>query len=149
MGTAKKSRSAPTCSPANCGNSPCRAASGKDRAPRAWIAAGRAIHSSPINSSPGFDYADFEIGYRDALQREYPAFARDIAHLTRAEFAVSPAGARAASRCRPRARRRAQSSRLRKPIAFAESDIAAQTVAPGVTLQELIGQKSPLASTPR
>ena len=75
----------------------------------------------------------------DVLQREYPAFARDIEHLTRAEFAVSPAGA-------PRVD---AGARLRGPSAFAESDIAAQTLSPGVSLQELIGQKSPLASTPR
>jgi uncharacterized protein len=90
--------------------------------------------------SPGFDYADFEIGYRDALQREYPAFAHEIAHLTRAEFASSPA--RSSDRA-------PESANRRKPNAFAESDVAAQTVVPGVTLQELVGQKSPLASTPR
>jgi predicted cupin superfamily sugar epimerase len=28
--------------------------------------------------SPGFDYADFEIGYRDDLVRRYPAFAREM-----------------------------------------------------------------------
>jgi predicted cupin superfamily sugar epimerase len=39
--------------------------------------------------SPAFDNADFEMGYRDKLQHEYPAFAKDIARLTRAEFAVS------------------------------------------------------------
>ena len=36
--------------------------------------------------SPGFDYTDFEMGYRDELQREFPAFARDIERLTRLEF---------------------------------------------------------------
>ena len=40
--------------------------------------------------SPGFDYADFEPGYRDELQRRYPAFAGDIAKLTRGEFASDP-----------------------------------------------------------
>ena len=40
--------------------------------------------------SPGFDYADFEPGYRDELQRLYPAFARDIKRLTRAQFAHRP-----------------------------------------------------------
>jgi predicted cupin superfamily sugar epimerase len=43
--------------------------------------------------SPGFDYADLEMGYRDVLEREYPAFARDIAGLTRPEFAVRPTAA--------------------------------------------------------
>jgi uncharacterized protein len=93
--------------------------------------------------SPGFDYADFEIGYRDALQGQYPAFAHDIEHLTRAEFAVSmaspppqadtPAGANSAGRAK----------------AFSESDIAAQLASPGVALKELVGEKSPLAPTPR
>jgi predicted cupin superfamily sugar epimerase/mannose-6-phosphate isomerase-like protein (cupin superfamily) len=90
--------------------------------------------------SPGFEYADFEIGYRDALQREYPAFAREIAQLTRAEFAVSPAHATTDA---------PESTNRRKPTAFAESAVAAQSVVPGVTLKELVGLKSPLALTPR
>ena len=40
--------------------------------------------------SPGFDYADFEMGYRDALRREYPAFGREIERLTRNEFVTKP-----------------------------------------------------------
>lgn len=40
--------------------------------------------------SPGFDYADFEIGYRDDLARRYPAFTREIERRTRAEFLVRP-----------------------------------------------------------
>lgn len=40
--------------------------------------------------APGFEYADFEIGYRDELQARYPAFAKKIAELTRPEHAVSP-----------------------------------------------------------
>ena len=36
--------------------------------------------------SPAFDYGDFEIGYRDELQKAYPEFAAQIAKLTRAEF---------------------------------------------------------------
>ena len=35
--------------------------------------------------APAFDYADFEIGYREELQVQYPAFASQIAALTRAE----------------------------------------------------------------
>ncbi len=35
--------------------------------------------------APGFDYADFEIGYREELQARYPAFAAKIAELTRPE----------------------------------------------------------------
>lgn len=43
--------------------------------------------------SPAFLYEDFEMGYRDALQKEYPSFAHDIERLTRAEFASKPASA--------------------------------------------------------
>jgi predicted cupin superfamily sugar epimerase/mannose-6-phosphate isomerase-like protein (cupin superfamily) len=87
--------------------------------------------------SPGFDYADFEIGYRDALQRQYPAFARDIEHLTRTEFAVS----KAALPPQPDGSTRAR--------AFSESDILAQDASPGVSLKELVGAKSLLAPTSR
>jgi predicted cupin superfamily sugar epimerase len=40
--------------------------------------------------SPAFDDADFEIGYRDSLERQYPRFAAQIARLTRPGFAVAP-----------------------------------------------------------
>mgnify|MGYP001413771729 CR=1 FL=1 len=40
--------------------------------------------------APGFEYADFEIGYRDELQARYPAFAGKIAELTRPEHARRP-----------------------------------------------------------
>jgi len=39
---------------------------------------------------PAFDYADFEIGYRDDLQKAYPAYAARIGQLTRTEFATRP-----------------------------------------------------------
>jgi uncharacterized protein len=93
--------------------------------------------------SPGFDYADFEIGYRDALQRQYPAFAHDIEHLTRAEFAVSMAGPP------PQADAPAGANPPGRAKAFSESNIPAQLASPGVTLKELVGEKSPLASTSR
>jgi predicted cupin superfamily sugar epimerase len=41
--------------------------------------------------APGFDYADFEIGYRDELQARYPAFAEKIAELTRSDHLHRPA----------------------------------------------------------
>jgi len=40
--------------------------------------------------APGFDDADFEIGYRDKLQARYPAFAAKIAELTRPEHIRRP-----------------------------------------------------------
>lgn len=42
--------------------------------------------------APGFEYTDFEIGYRDELQKAYPKAAAKIAELTRAEHATRPTG---------------------------------------------------------
>jgi predicted cupin superfamily sugar epimerase len=40
--------------------------------------------------APGFEYADFEIGYREELQAQYPAFAPKIGELTRPEHIRRP-----------------------------------------------------------
>ena len=105
--------------------------------------------------SPGFDYADFEIGYRDTLQRQYPAFARDIERLTRAEFAHGPPDSpqqqpkdSASARDSTAARNSAASRDSSPARAFAAADIPAVDVSPGVSLQELVGEKSPLGHTP-
>lgn len=45
--------------------------------------------------SPGFEYADYEPGYRDELVRLYPKFADQITELTRDESARRPAGSTA------------------------------------------------------
>jgi predicted cupin superfamily sugar epimerase/mannose-6-phosphate isomerase-like protein (cupin superfamily) len=73
--------------------------------------------------SPAFEVADFEMGYRDALQSAYPAFAADIARLTRPEFATSPATAAAA-----------------RAAAFDAADARLVHAAPGVDLRELVGR---------
>jgi len=86
--------------------------------------------------APAFEPSDFEIGYRDELQRGYPAFATRIRRLTRAEFADSAGRPpRPAVAPDPPAR------------AFAAADIPAVTPWAGATLQELVGRVSPLATT--
>jgi len=80
--------------------------------------------------APGFDYADFEIGYRDELQQAYPAQRELIAALTREEHAKRSAPVVAAA-ATPTA-----------PAVFAPESIATITVAPGVELRELIGRVS-------
>jgi predicted cupin superfamily sugar epimerase len=55
----------------------------RDPAPSAYSLFGTQL-------TPAFDYADFEPGYRDELQRRYPGFAADVARLTRAEFTAAP-----------------------------------------------------------
>ena len=86
--------------------------------------------------SPGFDYADFEIGFRDALQRQYPNFAKELARLTRAEYARTPAGGSA----------KTESAGLHASAFFAR-EAPAVTVSPGVSLQELVGRFAREAKT--
>jgi predicted cupin superfamily sugar epimerase len=40
--------------------------------------------------APGFEYSDFEMGYREELQRTYPHYAGLIERLTRSEFVTRP-----------------------------------------------------------
>lgn len=80
--------------------------------------------------APGFDYADFEIGYRDELQQAYPAQRELIAALTRDEHAKRPTAAAAVTATPP------------APTVFAPEAIAPITVAPGVVLRELVGRVS-------
>lgn len=77
--------------------------------------------------APGFDYADYEPGYRDDLQTKFPAQAEIIAQLTRTEFLSKPADAPVASV-------------PASPVVFSPATIPEITVAPGVTLRELIGR---------
>lgn len=88
--------------------------------------------------SPAFLYEDFEMGYRDALQKEYPSFAHDIERLTRAEFATKP----------PSASQGAAPSAL-PGVVFSVADIPTQTMAAGVNLRELVGRVAKSARTDR
>jgi len=89
--------------------------------------------------SPGFDYADFEMGYRDALARQYPAYVRDIGRLTRPQFVTRPANAPRIAPQPP------------APAAgvFSAADVPVRNPSPGMTLLELVGLQAPLAPTPR
>jgi len=127
--------------------------------------------------SPAFDAADFEVGYRDELERRYPAFAKQIARLTRAEFAgraggtdgaaggadradgvavgaaaggeradgVTDGAAAAADRAVPVDRPAAEPTGT--AVAFSAEDLPKTTMAPGVTLQELVGRVARDAKT--
>lgn len=86
--------------------------------------------------SPGFDSADFEIGYRDDLQRRFPAFRKDIARLTRSEFATSPTGAN----------RKAELPESRGAV-IAAAQAPEVAVSPGLMLQELVGRVARDAKT--
>lgn len=95
----------------------------RESAPGAYSFAGTQL-------SPGFDAADFEMGYRDELIRSYPGFARDIERLTRAGFASRAPVAPAAP-----------------AVAFFAGDIPPIALSAGVDLRELVGRVAPDART--
>ena len=82
--------------------------------------------------APGFDPRDFEIGYRDELQQQYPKFADHIARLTRAEFTTRPAEAAGNSS--------AAIPAARSPEVFQQDAVAPTTVSPGLLLRALVGR---------
>lgn len=90
--------------------------------------------------SPAFDYADFEMGYRDTLTAAFPAFAADISRLTRAEFARAPAAASTP----PAAPTAAAPMRA---AAFSAATLEVLHGAPGVDLEELVGRAAKEART--
>jgi predicted cupin superfamily sugar epimerase/mannose-6-phosphate isomerase-like protein (cupin superfamily) len=79
--------------------------------------------------APGFDPEDFEPGYRDELQRTYPAQRKLIGDLTRAELTTRPSALTAAPPVAPP-----------PPPVFATESVEKITVAPGVELRELTGR---------
>lgn len=79
--------------------------------------------------APGFDYDDFEIGYRDELQRQYPEQRELIAALTRAEHVTRPATAAAP----------AKADAALQPTVFLPAAAKPVSFGPGVELRELVG----------
>jgi predicted cupin superfamily sugar epimerase/mannose-6-phosphate isomerase-like protein (cupin superfamily) len=80
--------------------------------------------------APGFDYADFEPGYRDELQRQYPDRRELIAQLTRDGLATRPPAAAPAG----------ADEKAPAPVVFSPAAVAPVPFAPGVELRELIGR---------
>ncbi len=87
--------------------------------------------------TPGFDYGDYEPGYRDQLQARYPEQAARIAELTRPQFLTAPPADAAPSEA---------AVESTPPRPFQTQAIAANELAPGVSLRELIGRT---AAVPR
>jgi predicted cupin superfamily sugar epimerase/mannose-6-phosphate isomerase-like protein (cupin superfamily) len=103
-----------------------QAAAPRDRSPDVWSLAGTQL-------APGFEYADFEIGYRDELQRAYPAAAADIARLTRAAYATRPATGGVVAGAAPAAP-------LPAAALFAVNDVPEVMLPGGIGLRELVGR---------
>jgi predicted cupin superfamily sugar epimerase/quercetin dioxygenase-like cupin family protein len=112
----------------------------KGQSPQFTVKRGVWQGARPINASkdsytlfgctlaPGFEYGDFTMGYRDALQKSYPQFATQIAALTRPAFERAPAAVSATALASARAQ------------VFDASDVKMIEVAPGIELRELIGR---------
>lgn len=83
--------------------------------------------------SPGFDYSDYEPGYREALAAAYPAEARRITALTREAFIHEPA---AVIPDHPPAPPSAAD-------VFRNESLPALAIGPGVSLQEIVGRAAP------
>ncbi len=108
--------------------------------PQFTVPAGAWMGARPVKASaeaygffgttmaPGFDYADFEVGYRDELQAKYPAQRELIAALTRTEQAVKPAAAALV-----------EAKAAPQPTVFLPTAAAPVSFGPGVELRELIG----------
>ena len=84
--------------------------------------------------APAFDYHDFEPGYRDELQKIYPRFAPQIAHLTRDDFAARPAAVPA---------KKPEAVAPSPPAVFSVGEVKPVEVAPGMFLRELAGRNAP------
>ena len=96
----------------------------------------RSLYFVGTQMSPGFDSSDFEVGYREELVRLYPAFAKSIGRLTRAEF-ITGAG-------EPPSRTDASGTLSR---VFTAEDIPSVSASTGVRLQELVDRFAPLANS--
>lgn len=91
--------------------------------------------------APGFDYGDYEAGWRDELAAAYPARAELIEALTRPGFHARPAVTKAAEQAvaSGHAEVRAEVAVERSRV-FAADAVPAITIAPGVSLRELAGR---------
>lgn len=81
--------------------------------------------------APGFDYTDYESGYRNELKAAYPDKTELIASLTREEFEKRPATLAAEPGAAPVAP---------QPTVFGPEAAAKIAVAAGVELRELVGR---------
>ncbi|MEN9840416.1 MAG: hypothetical protein RL376_216 [Verrucomicrobiota bacterium] len=82
--------------------------------------------------SPGFDYSDYEPGYRAPLTATYPAEAGRITALTREAFLHPPADLAPATANTPKP----------SPV-LTQNSLPFTTIGPGVSLREIVGRAAP------
>lgn len=86
--------------------------------------------------APGFDYGDYEAGYREELSAGWPAAAELVVALTRAEYARRPGGAAGGAEAKA-----AEMAARAEPGRVVRADEAGVIdVGGGVTLREIVGR---------
>ena len=86
--------------------------------------------------APAFDYNDFEIGYRDTLQKAYPSFTTEVAGLTRSEFIKDPNTTNSAASIKP----------VDSGAVFSTESMTATEVSSGLLLRGLVGRDAVVRS---
>ncbi len=90
--------------------------------------------------SPGFDYGDYTPGYRDDLQKRYPACAELIAAFTRDAFLHKPTETAPVPTVNP-------APATLRPTLLHNTDGPAILVSPGTELHDLVGRTGALRKT--
>ena len=88
--------------------------------------------------APAFEYSDFEMGYRDELQKAYPHQAALIERLTRKEFLTRPQPAAADTRASAAAVQETVSPS--SPMVVAVDQLKTVQASPGLDLAEVVGR---------
>jgi uncharacterized protein len=90
--------------------------------------------------APAFAYSDFEMGYRDELQRAYPHQAALIEQLTRKEFLTRPPLAAAETHTPASANQETVSPTSSSPMVVAVEQLKTVQASPGLDLAEVVGR---------
>lgn len=96
--------------------------------------------------APGFDYVDYEQGWRDELVAAYPAREELIVALTRPEFCARPKSAPGGGAGAPLVPPLAACGGIERSRVFSAADAPEIVIAPGVSLRELAGLRGRVRS---
>ena len=90
--------------------------------------------------APAFEYSDFEMGYRDELQKAYPHQAASIEQLTRKEFLARPQPAAGETHIPAPLNQETVSPTSPEPIVVAVEQLKTVQASPGLDLAEVVGR---------
>ncbi len=90
--------------------------------------------------APAFEYSDFEMGFRDELQKAYPRQAALIEQLTRKEFLTRPQPAAGETHIPAALNQETVSPTPSAPVAVAVEQLKTVQASPGLDLAEVVGR---------